>query len=58
MNTALQPPIKKAAETAACCDHDHDEHHPHHAPTQVLKVGRNDPCPCGSLKKYKKCCLV
>jgi preprotein translocase subunit SecA len=20
------------------------------------KVGRNDPCPCGSLKKYKKCC--
>jgi hypothetical protein len=21
------------------------------------KVGRNDPCPCGSGKKYKKCCL-
>jgi Protein of unknown function (DUF1186)/SEC-C motif len=21
------------------------------------KVGRNDPCPCGSAKKYKKCCL-
>lgn len=21
------------------------------------KVGRNDPCPCGSNKKYKKCCL-
>ena len=20
-------------------------------------VGRNDPCPCGSGKKYKKCCL-
>ncbi len=20
------------------------------------KVGRNDPCPCGSGKKYKKCC--
>jgi uncharacterized protein YecA (UPF0149 family) len=19
-------------------------------------VGRNDPCPCGSGKKYKKCC--
>ena len=36
------------------------------APTQTLttqtattpteKVGRNDPCPCGSGKKYKKCC--
>jgi preprotein translocase subunit SecA len=27
------------------------------APTQraVAKVGRNDPCPCGSGKKYKKC---
>ena len=23
---------------------------------QEPKVGRNDPCPCGSGKKYKKCC--
>ncbi|MCF6238344.1 MAG: SEC-C domain-containing protein [Candidatus Marinimicrobia bacterium] len=23
-----------------------------------MKVGRNDPCPCGSGKKYKKCCLL
>jgi len=23
----------------------------------VPKVGRNDPCPCGSGKKYKKCCM-
>ena len=22
-----------------------------------MKVGRNDPCPCGSGEKYKKCCL-
>ena len=22
------------------------------------KVGRNDPCPCGSGKKYKKCCGI
>ena len=21
------------------------------------KIGRNDPCPCGSGKKYKQCCL-
>jgi len=39
------------------CNHDH-----HHGPgvTHVRggpKVGRNDPCPCGSGKKYKKCCL-
>jgi hypothetical protein len=24
--------------------------------TRAMKVGRNDPCPCGSGKKYKKCC--
>ena len=32
----------------------------HYAPKQELqipKAGRNDPCPCGSGKKYKKCCL-
>jgi len=28
------------------------------APRSVSKVGRNDPCPCGSGKKYKKCCGV
>ena len=26
------------------------------APVRVTKIGRNDPCPCGSGKKYKKCC--
>ena len=25
---------------------------------EAAKVGRNDPCPCGSGKKYKKCCGV
>ena len=23
---------------------------------ESAKIGRNDPCPCGSGKKYKKCC--
>ncbi|HHX66152.1 MAG TPA: hypothetical protein GX702_14840, partial [Chloroflexi bacterium] len=26
-------------------------------PRRTRKVGRNDPCPCGSGKKYKNCCL-
>jgi len=26
------------------------------APVRNAKTGRNDPCPCGSGKKYKKCC--
>lgn len=25
--------------------------------TRSSKIGRNAPCPCGSRKKYKKCCL-
>ena len=42
------------------------DHLPEVAPKQVqqgftvqnaAKVGRNDPCPCGSGKKHKKCCL-
>ncbi len=56
------------------CDHDHSHghvhgpdcnhgHHHHHGPVEQFvrsgpKVGRNDPCPCGSGKKYKKCCGV
>ncbi|MBP3718541.1 MAG: SEC-C domain-containing protein [Eubacterium sp.] len=27
-----------------------------HTIVKAPKVGRNDPCPCGSGKKYKKCC--
>ena len=33
---------------------EHDAEEPD--PTHDAKVGRNDPCPCGSGKKYKKCC--
>lgn len=46
--------------------HTHKEgeghHHHHEKPQTVLrespKIGRNDPCVCGSGKKYKKCCGV
>lgn len=27
-------------------------------PTNVRQVGRNEPCPCGSGRKYKQCCLA
>ena len=29
----------------------------HHDKKYTTKIGRNDPCPCGSGKKYKRCCL-
>ena len=47
--------------------HVHEEgkghHHHHHEPVTPIvreqpKVGRNDPCVCGSGKKFKKCCGV
>lgn len=33
---------------------EHDQHRP--VTAAGAKPGRNDPCPCGSGKKYKKCC--
>ncbi len=45
------------------CNHDHHHDHDHdHFPTPKpivrghAKIGRNDPCHCGSTKKFKKCC--
>lgn len=50
-------------------DHQHDDHdhhhvhdencgHHHHEPYRAeIKIGRNDPCYCGSGKKFKKCCI-
>ena len=46
--TALKPsPIRGA----------HALHSEPQTPRAARKVGRNAPCPCGSGKKYKKCCL-
>jgi uncharacterized protein len=33
---------------------ENDPHRP--AAVRRTKIGRNEPCPCGSGKKYKKCC--
>jgi hypothetical protein len=35
----------------------HDDSLPELPQRRAAKVGRNDPCPCGSGKKFKKCCL-
>lgn len=36
--------------------YDESEINPKSPPVEVKRVGRNEPCPCGSGKKYKKCC--
>lgn len=61
---APQPHTHSHADGEACCGHDHDHHGHHHAAPvgtftrSAPKVGRNEPCPCGSGKKHKKCCLT
>ncbi len=42
---------------AALDDPEGDEEMPEPAHNPYRDVGRNDPCPCGSGKKFKKCCL-
>jgi len=37
-------------------EHDYADETPVEPLRAAMKVGRNDPCPCGSGKKYKKCC--
>jgi preprotein translocase subunit SecA len=50
---ASQPPPSPMAQVAS-----RGTARPSKQPVKVAgtKVGRNDPCPCGSGKKYKKCC--
>jgi hypothetical protein len=52
----------------ACLEHDCSSHIQYQEPTggsvagrrtsgSIGQIGRNDPCPCGSGKKFKKCCI-
>ncbi len=59
LNTQLQPEELQALRKIQD-DTEEDFEEPPPIPRPVVnesKVGRNDPCPCGSGKKYKKCCL-
>jgi len=37
-------------------DYDDDDDGDDGQPPELTKIGRNEPCPCGSGKKYKNCC--
>ncbi|MBB4198513.1 hypothetical protein CCR94_03785 [Rhodoblastus sphagnicola] len=51
-------PIEDAVAALEVFDLDEDDlEPPPPAENKFRNVGRNDPCPCGSGKKYKKCCL-
>ena len=38
-------------------EHGRDLFAPSKRPRKAESVGRNEPCPCGSGKKFKRCCL-
>ena len=40
------------------CNHGHQHSILKPITREAPKVGRNDPCPCGSQKKFKKCCGI
>lgn len=56
MTTKQQTNDEKGHVHGPDCNH----HHHHEPQTPIIregtKIGRNDACPCGSAKKYKKCC--
>jgi preprotein translocase subunit SecA len=54
VNTANMPKREKVAEPVVT-NHEEGVRKPI---VKEDKIGRNDPCPCGSGKKYKKCCGV
>ena len=51
--------MQSAPDMFAACvlDLHHNRVANHGQRTAGSKTGRNDPCPCGSGRKYKKCCL-
>ena len=53
---ALQIPDAVVAMYEYWLPHRHAVHERHVATTLQKKVGRNEPCPCGSGNKFKKCC--
>ena len=46
-----------AAQQQSAIDGTQADQKPQPIRNREERVGRNDPCPCGSGKKYKKCCL-
>ncbi|RDV82122.1 preprotein translocase subunit SecA [Ammonifex thiophilus] len=48
--------VAPAVERRVMVENRSEEEKPSRTVRREKKVGRNDPCPCGSGKKYKKCC--
>ena len=53
---ARERELEQARLAGAAMGGDEPQHQPQPSLRQEDKIGRNAPCPCGSGKKYKKCC--
>jgi len=53
---ALRKRVPAAAAPAPAREEVREEPRPASRVAPAARVGRNDPCPCGSGRKYKKCC--
>ena len=55
--TKPAPAASKKDESTKADHPDQTTSDPEQARTRLAATGRNDSCPCGSGKKYKKCCM-
>ena len=55
-NPEEEPKREQVAQPTAASHGDEEPAKKKPVRNAAKKVGRNDPCPCGSGKKYKKCC--
>ena len=52
------PPVRQAVSAKRQTNENAKQSSGQEKGSSSYKIGRNDPCPCGSGKKYKKCCGV
>ena len=50
------PPVRQAVSAKKQATKTNSSEKDQQESSSLRKIGRNDPCPCGSGKKYKKCC--
>ncbi len=56
LKAEIRQNIERKENTKNVTTNESEESAPKRKPKKSKKVGRNEPCPCGSGKKYKQCC--
>ena len=56
LKAEIRQNIERKENTKNVTTNESEESAPKRKPKKSKKIGRNEPCPCGSGKKYKNCC--